>query len=212
MAIKQDLLQFIEEDVLTVFNQCNNLKMLEYGDQILRPNVRPAKEYWIEKGFDHTSVDLNGKRGAVVKDLSVFEDFTEWSNSFDVVYNIGTTEHVEPFEAQYTCFKIADHCCKTNGIMIHGVPEINKHDKENLFRKHCHYYYSEKFFETLIKESNYKLIRKTYTEQHLIYYAFQKTEQSKFMNNKELFLSNIAIRNQHIKFSNSNNYIYQKKA
>jgi len=148
----------------------------------------------------------------VVKDLSVFEDFTEWNNSFDVVYNIGTTEHVEPFDSQYTCFKIADHCCKTNGIMIHGVPEINKHDKENLFRKHCHYYYSEKFFDTLIKESNYKLIRKTYTEQHLIYYAFQKTEQSKFMTDKELFLSNIAIRNQRIKFSNDNNYIHQKKA
>ena len=91
MAIKQDLLQFIEEDVLTVFNQCHNLKMLEYGDQILRPNVRPAKEYWIGKGFDHTSVDLNGKRGAVVKDLSVFNDFTDWGNLFDVVYNIGTT-------------------------------------------------------------------------------------------------------------------------
>ena len=96
--------------------------------------------------------------------------------------------------------------------MIHGVPEINKHDKENLFRKHCHYYYSENFFDTLIKESNYKLIRKTYTEQHLIYYAFQKTEQSKFMDNKQLFLSNIAIRNQRIKFSNDNNYIHQKKA
>ena len=97
MAIKQDLLQFIEEDVLTVFNQCNNLKMLEYGDQILRPNVRPAKEYWIEKGFDHTSVDLNGKRGAVVKDLSVFEDFTEWSNSFDVVYINNLKSLLNPF-------------------------------------------------------------------------------------------------------------------
>ena len=71
--------------------------MLEYGDPNIKTQMSdPAKEYWIGKGFDHTSVDLNGKRGAVVKDLSVFNDFTDWGNLFDVVYNIGTTEHAEP--------------------------------------------------------------------------------------------------------------------
>ena len=70
MAIKQDPRNLLKKIVPLVSSITPNLKMLEYGDQILRPNVDPAKEYWIGKGFDHTPVDLNGKRGAVVKDLS----------------------------------------------------------------------------------------------------------------------------------------------
>ena len=212
MGLKLYILQDIEEDILKVHNSCKDLKMLELGDQIIRPKLNPAKEYWQTRGFIHTSVDVNGKHGSIVKDLSVFDQFVDWKEQYDVVYNMGTSEHVEPFDAQYTCFKIADHCCKTNGIMIHGVPEVNKRDKEKIFAKHCHYYYSEKFFETLIKESNYKFINKRYTTGGCVYYAFQKTEQSKFMINKDLFLSNIAIRNQHIDFSKDSNYIYQKKA
>ena len=51
MGLKLNILQDIEEDILKVHNSCNNLKMLELGDQIIRPHLNPAKQYWQEKGL-----------------------------------------------------------------------------------------------------------------------------------------------------------------
>lgn len=220
MAMMPDLLHYITQDTLRCYSTVKGLRMLEFGDQILRPQKLTGKEYWTQQGFDHTSVDLNGQRGAVVRDLSDFEQFRDWESKFDVVYNIGTTEHVEPYDAQYTAFQIADWCCRTGGVMIHGVPCVHKHDDDRLFQQHCHYYYSPEFFNTLIKKSGYRLIAHRYTHQHLVYYAFQKTQMSKFMKNRELFLSKIAVRNTapgtalslRIARLQDNNYLHQESA
>ena len=77
MGLKLYILQDIEEDILKVHNSCKDLKMLELGDQIIRPKLNPAKEYWQTRGFIHTSVDVNGKHGSIVKDLSVFDQFVD---------------------------------------------------------------------------------------------------------------------------------------
>lgn len=218
MAIMQDLLDYIQQDVLTVYSTVRGLRMLEFGDQILRPHNLTGKQYWTRQGFSHTSVDLNGQRGAEVRDLSDFAQFADWQGQFDVVYNIGTTEHVEPRGAQYTAFRIADWCCRVGGVMIHGVPCVHKHDRERLFQQHCHYYYSPEFFQTLKAQSNYTSIADRYTAQHLVYSAFQKTHTSEFMTDKDLFLSKIAVRNTkptdqlNLKISRlqDNNYIHQE--
>ena len=40
MGLKLNILQDIEEDILKVHNSCNNLKMLELGDQIAKRRER----------------------------------------------------------------------------------------------------------------------------------------------------------------------------
>ena len=212
MGLKKPLIDYITRSILSRYDTLHNLKILEFGNQIVRDGEgyfeNTGKEYWTNQLMDHTSVDVNGQHGALKKDLTKISDFQGMFQQFDVVYNAGTSEHVEPFEDQYTCFKIADMCCKIGGIMIHAVPEIRNRDIRGTWVDHCRYYYSEKFFETLIKESNYEYITSNKSNTS-ISYTFQKTTNSNFMKDKELFLSNIAIRNENKDFSQDTNYIYQ---
>lgn len=212
MGLKKPLIDYITRSILSKHDTLHHLKILEFGNQIVRDGQgyfeKTGKEYWTNQLMDHTSVDVNGQHGALKKDLTKISDFQGMFHQFDVVYNAGTSEHVEPFEDQYTCFKIADMCCKIGGIMIHAVPEIRNRDIRGTWVDHCRYYYSEKFFETLIKESNYEYITSNKSNTS-ISYTFQKTTNSNFMKDKELFLSNIAIRNENKDFSQDTNYIYQ---
>ena len=212
MGLKKPLIDYITRSILSKHDTLHNLKILEFGNQIVRDGQgyfeKTGKEYWTNQLMDHTSVDVNGQHGALKKDLTKISDFQGMFHQFDVVYNAGTSEHVEPFEDQYTCFKIADMCCKIGGIMIHAVPEIRNRDIRGTWVDHCRYYYSEKFFETLIKESNYEYITSNKSNTS-ISSTFQKTTNSNFMKDKELFLSNIAIRNENKDFSQDTNYIYQ---
>ena len=101
--------------------------------------------------------------------------------------------------------------------MIHAVPCVNRLDKHNIFREHCHYYYSDEFFQMLVKKCGYQLIGHGYTQQNLLYYALRKTHTSKFMDNQLLFLSKIAVRHTdprgalslRISRLQDNNYMYQ---
>lgn len=74
---------------------CGGLTMLELGNK--RTTIDKAKgvrvvwkDYFSEKGFIHTSVDWNGKDGALKKDLRRPLNL----GTFDYVTNIGTSEHV----------------------------------------------------------------------------------------------------------------------
>ena len=212
MGLKKPLIDYITKSILSKHDTLHNLKILEFGNQIVEAgqgySEKTGKEYWTNQLMDHTSIDVNGLNGALKKDLTKISDFQGMFHQFDVVYNAGTSEHVEPFEDQYTCFKIADMCCKIGGIMIHSVPEIRNRDIRGTWIDHCRYYYSKQFFKTLIEESNYEYImsHKSLTS---ISYTFQKTINSNFMKDKELFLSNIAIRNENKDFSQDTNYMYQ---
>jgi len=214
MGLKLPYIDLIKNSVLENFSTLNQITILELGNQVVRPGQgiveNTGKEYWTNQGMIHTSVDLNGMDGALIKDLTRIEDFEEFTNSFDVVYNLGTTEHVEPFEDQYTVFKIIDMCCKPGSIMIHGVPEVTNHDKRNVWAGHCHYYYSKEFFKTLAEECNYELLHLKISSTN-IGCVLKKTESSSFNIEKEKLLSNIAIRNQDTDFSSNADYTYQRK-
>lgn len=168
------------------------LKMLELGDQVIKAksgiSEGTGKDYFTRLGFDHTSVDLNGNRGALVKDLTVSEDFSEWPEYFDIITNSGTTEHVEPFESQYECFKILHNCLKIGGIIIHLVPDA-KELKNGYFVNHCNYYYSEDFFNDLYTNSDYIILENIIMD-HLRCVAVVKTGNN-FWDNKTKFLKNI---------------------
>jgi len=208
MSLKQNVVDLVTKSTLKAFGKLEGLSMLELGNQTGMGTT--GKIYWTSKGMSHTSVDLNGRDGAIVKDLSRFEDFEDMLDSFDVVYNSGTSEHVEPFQAQYTCFKIMDAVTRKNGVIINLVPDVFRRDIAGHLKEHCHYYYSTDFFDTLIQESKYEKIV-VELDERVVKASYIKTDSSKFMEDKILFNSKIAIRNLEKDFSKSDDYIFQNK-
>lgn len=149
------------------------VKMLELGDQNLRNHeIVLAKDYFESLGYDHTSIDIHGKRGTIKIDLRkpIPEDFI---NKFNIVTNFGTTEHVEPKKFQWQCFKNIHDACIIGGIMYHVVPNVGG------WKDHCPVHYTDRFFKTLGKTNNYKIIDISYVERQrgkLIRAVFQKTK------------------------------------
>ena len=193
MGLHLSYINFINSSIDKVYGlDTKGLKMLELGDQIVKRksgiSERTGKDYFRNLGYDHISVDLNGKRGSLIKDLTKPTDFNEWPEYFDILTNSGTTEHVEPFESQYDCFKILHDCVKVGGLMIHLIPDIEALNQGH-FVNHCNYYYSEKFFNELALNSNYTILENTLMD-NLRCVALVKNSND-FWQDKNSFLKNI---------------------
>jgi hypothetical protein len=195
MGLRLSYIDFINAAIERVYGlNIGGLKMLELGDQVVKKksglSERTGKEYFTNLGYNHISVDLNGKRGSLIKDLTKPADFSEWLAYFDILTNSGTTEHVEPFESQYDCFKILHDCVKIGGLMIHLIPDIKPLDQGH-FANHCNYYYSEKFFNDLALNCNYTILENTIMD-NLRCVALIKNSND-FWQDKDSFLKNINI-------------------
>lgn len=197
MGLRGDYLEFINSNIQKIYPNFNGVKMLELGDQVITRKEpileRTGKEYFTKLGFDHTSVDLNGLNGSIVKDLRDETQFEEWKECFDVLTNSGTTEHVEPHHNQFECFKIIHTVIKPGGLMIHLVPDIVERDQNSKWGKHCTNYYSSDFFEMLANHCNYEILENKVIN-GLRCVALRKTNDN-FMSEKEIFLHLIEQRN-----------------
>ena len=97
------------------------LRMLEFGNQYafrLGKVPVPAKLIFQWLGVDHTSIDINGRDGALKLDLG--QPLPEGLTDFDVVTNFGCTEHIE---GHYQAWKNMHEACRIDGIMVHALPE-----------------------------------------------------------------------------------------
>lgn len=100
-----------EIELLQRFSFHTGWTMLELG----------AKQFgrykaWFERqGIVHTSVDLNGKGGALPLDLQKPLNL----GAFDVVTNFGTSEHVEE---QYPCWQNIHDAVKVGGYLVSTTP------------------------------------------------------------------------------------------
>jgi len=146
-VIKQ--LDKYEQNVLSSLNlNYRGSIWCELGSQIYhRDKTKSAKSVYVKRGVDHTSIDINGKFGALVLDLD-FPVPVELLDKFDVVTNYGTIEHVNN---QYQVFKNMHDMCRVRGIMIHGFPE------KNTWEDHCRYYYNEDFIKQLASLCGYSI-------------------------------------------------------
>jgi hypothetical protein len=198
MGLKTSYLQFIESSVEQAFGKrsAKGLRMLELGDQVMvEPQIaeKTGKEYFVNRGYEHVSVDINGLHGAVVRDLTKPEQFHDWNGSWDIVTNSGTTEHVEPFESQYECFSILHNCMRVGGISVHLIPDVHERDVHGLWKDHCRFYYSEAFFEFLAQECGYEILSNTVIE-GLRCATVRKTNNAVFTGDRDKFLAMIAQR------------------
>lgn len=177
----------------------SELKMLELGNQTFQDNdlivqmnlPATVKEYWENNGVSHTSIDLNGKDGAVSLDLSkpLPENFY---HAYDIVTNCGTSEHVDD---QFECWKNIHRCLKGNGLLLSANPE-----KENYNEKHCNWFYDLNFFETFASRLGYVIYLLgrmffPYNGGYVIFAAMEKSKETKFDFSKNEFESLLFNKN-----------------
>lgn len=166
--------------------------MLELGAQGFRgrqkiySGIKIAREYFNSIGINCISVDISGKYGSLKIDLR--EPIEEnWYNKFDIITNIGTTEHIVPIESQYQVFDNIHFCTKIGGIIIHFVPVSN--------RRHSYLYYKERFFEIIAKFNNYEIIEiEKFDRKNGDFYwgvCLRKQEDNTFMEEKDKFFKYI---------------------
>ena len=110
-----------------------------------------------------------------------------------MITNCGTTEHVEPYEAQYNVFLILHNCLKVKGVAIHILPDVDELKINRKWAGHCNYFYSKSFFEMLAKENNYRLFPIKIMN-HLICAGIQKVDEKSFMEDKEKLLHDLGER------------------
>lgn len=113
-----------------------------------KTDSRPYSIYYKAIGKEYTSIDLNGLDGALKLDLCDNINLP----SRDVVFNIGTSEHViDQKQVFLNIHNLSHH------RMIHWVPFESKH------KNHGMYGYNEEFFVKLANLNKYK-IEKLYIE------------------------------------------------
>ena len=192
MAYIQEYLDFVQDTINLEYYNTQGLSMFELGNQRFIKSMCPTadgftgKEHFTNKGFNHASVDLNGEDGALALDLRQPELFYEFRCKYDVVTNLGTTEHVEPIDKQYECFSIIHDVVKPNGIMIHLVPNARELEVSGAWFNHCNIYYTDEFFDALAKECNYTVLdSKKICGMNAV--AFRKQTARAFTTNREIF-------------------------
>lgn len=193
MALNQAYLKYIHESIVDTLGGLKGKTMLELGNQEIRDKAIPekiGKEYFENRGVEHTSIDLNGLDGALKLDLTKPEQFMRWHGYFDIVTNAGTSEHVEPKPAQYECFLIMHNCLRVGGVIIHLVPDAKELKEKGCRKGHCTNFYSHEFFIMLANSNGYKVVSLRMID-GLLCACLQKTALAPFMKNRSEFLKHI---------------------
>lgn len=159
MAYLPEYLDFVMDSINLEYYDTFGLSMFELGNQrFIGGKYTTGKEHFKSLGMTHTSVDLNGEDGALPFDLRRPELFYEFRCQYDILTNLGTTEHVEPVDKQYECFSIIHDVVKAGGIMVHMVPDLEELNNSGAWKNHCSIYYKKEFFTRLAEDCNYTLL------------------------------------------------------
>lgn len=153
-----------------------SIRMFEFGDQIGRENgvfTGAAKLHWQSMGVNYVSLDLSGKNGALKRDITA--DNSDLGQ-FQLVTNLGSSEHVTPFEKQYETFKTLHELCADGGFMVHNVPPVGQ------WLTHCPAHYKGNFFPLLAYLNGYEMMYyKSIDALQLISCVFKKENNLPFI-------------------------------
>lgn len=148
MGIHKDDINLLKTALEAIGMEFKGLKMCELGNQRMRYGKhKTGKRYFEHLGVYHTSIDLNGKDGAVAYDLS--KPILMWEGKFDMVTDFGTSEHVE---GQRECFRNIHNFCRVGGVMVHAVP------MKGTYAGHSPYHYDREIFDKLALDNNYEVV------------------------------------------------------
>lgn len=136
------MLNPIPEDEQRVIFPIFGTTLLELGNK--RNDKGTYKAYFETVGIKHTSVDWNGLDGALKLDLRQPLNLGQ----FDMVTNIGTTEHVSE---QKPVWENIHNACKLGGVISSVTP------LEGNWWWHGEWYPRMEFFEQFAKLNGYEI-------------------------------------------------------
>jgi hypothetical protein len=106
------------------------------------------REYVENLDKEYLSIDLTEEDKSIPLDMC--KDFPDiYKNYFDLVLDIGTSEHVEDY---FMCMKNIHNVCNINGYMIHVVPSPKN------WPGHGYHYVNMDFFIELAANYGYDII------------------------------------------------------
>lgn len=123
--------------------------MLELGNK--RDDGRVYKAWFESKGFRHVSIDTNGEDGALPLDLRQPLNL----GTFEMVTNIGTSEHVseQAWDGQVACWRNIVEATHVGSILICDTPHPGH------WRRHGTWYPHPAFYEELAALNGFNLQR-----------------------------------------------------
>lgn len=121
-------------------------RMLELGGKI--NHGLTYKAYFEALGFEHISIDWNGEHGALKRDLRkpLWDEFGQ----FDMVSNIGTTEHVD---GQRGVWENIHRMTRVGGVLVSLTPY---HDGKSWWW-HGEHYPTEEFFHSFAELNGWEI-------------------------------------------------------
>lgn len=125
--------------------------ILELGNQIMNLEDTQgvsAKRFYSEMGFAHTSIDQNGKDEALNLNLSS-EIKDKRIDTYDLITDMGTTEHVEDL---YNCLLNVYNACHEGTIIIHKNPKTGN------FPNHGNHFFTLEFWKQYAWMVGYEVV------------------------------------------------------
>jgi len=146
--------------------------MLELGNKVKGEVV--YKEVFKKLGFDHTSIDMNAKNGAIPLDLRKPLNL----GTFDMVTNFGTTEHVSPgnIAGQTACWKNICEAMHVGSVLVSATPAPGA---PRWMTHGC--WYPEKLFFRGLASHNCMTLERCYTDGVLIFARLRRVEDTPFV-------------------------------
>lgn len=105
-------------------------------------------------GFDYTALDIFHARNTILFDLNVHAPGPRLYGKFDLVMNLGTTEHVF---SQLRAFQTIHELTKPGGVVYHDLPFAGYFD-------HALFRYDPLFFREIVKANSYEILLQEITK------------------------------------------------
>ena len=121
----------------------------------LMENGLSARTLWQWLSFDYMTIDIDNTPDSIPLDLNYDDVPSELRLSFDLVTNLGTTEHVAN---QLNAFKVIHDLTRVGGVMFHDVPAQG-------YTNHGLVNYTAKFVFMLCRSNKYKLLYLAYARE-----------------------------------------------
>lgn len=130
-----------EWELLSPLVGCSMLELGNKRKSTAEGSVFVYKKFFESQGFRHVSVDINGQDGALKLDLTKPLKL----GTFDMVTNIGTTEHVSEnnFDGQVSCWRNILEAMHVGSVLVSNTPQ------KGAWLHHGTWYPQQEFFVEL---------------------------------------------------------------
>ena len=148
--------------ILEQVGQLEGLRVCEFGNQHVWEHAMrrleipyPIARDWMEEEavYEYVSLDMNGEDGALKVDLTKPLGDPALLSRFDLVTNIGTTEHCgKENKKQWQAFCTSVNICKPGGLILHQLPPAGQ------WLDHCDVWYKDGLGQILAERLDCELI------------------------------------------------------